>query len=70
MNAQLIKIGKLPASATEPVSLSQDEPTIWWARSNTRALARRAEKEFGWRPRRPSFATVFAAEVETYVKPM
>jgi hypothetical protein len=70
MNTELIKIGKLPPTATEPVSLGPDEPLIWWARSNTHPIPTRAEKEFGWKPHRPSFAAMFAAQIDTYVMPM
>jgi hypothetical protein len=70
INAELIKIGKLPSTATKAVSVGQDEPLLWWARTNTRPLPTRAEKEFGWKPHRPSFATMYAEQVETYLQSM
>jgi nucleoside-diphosphate-sugar epimerase len=67
----MIARGKIDAAATQPVSVTlEQEPYMWWAATNVRPVAKRAELELGWRATHPSFEDTLETELEALLAPM
>jgi nucleoside-diphosphate-sugar epimerase len=67
----LITKGKLDSSKTEPVSVTlEQEPYMWWAATNVRPVALRAQKDLGWKPSHPSFEETLPTELDALLAPM
>lgn len=67
----VIAKGKLAADKTEPVSVTlEQEPYMWWAVTNIRPVASRAQKELGWKASHPSFPDTIGTEIDALLAPM
>jgi nucleoside-diphosphate-sugar epimerase len=67
----MIAKGKLDTKATEPVSVTlEQEPYMWWAATNIRPVAKRAELELGWKASHPSFEDTLSTELDALLAPM